>query len=121
MEKFFIGWDMANSGQSGPRHFNYCCISVNRLLRRKTPFAVNNWLLDSGAFTRISGLYAYKGHFSTKRYAALIWRWKDNGNLMAAVSQDFMCESLVLANTKLDIATHQKLTIHRYVRKAAHE
>lgn len=116
MKIFFIGWHNVNNGITGTRHFDHCCISVNRLLKRKTPFAVREWLLDSGAFTRILGLYGYKGHLSTKRYASEILRWKDNGHLLAAVSQDYMCESLVLINTRLDIATHQRLTIHRYDR-----
>lgn len=109
-----VGWHQANNGNSGAKNFDYCCISVNRILKRKTPFAINNWLLDSGAFTRISGLYSYKGHLSTKRYAQEILRWKNNGNLLAAVSQDFMCEPLVLANTGLSIVQHQQLTIKRY-------
>jgi hypothetical protein len=35
---------------------------------------------------------------------------------MAAVSQDVMVEPLVRANTKLTVAEHQRLTIHRYDR-----
>lgn len=116
MKIFFIGWHHPNNGDSGTRHFDYCCISVNSLLDRKSSFSVKKWLLDSGAFTRISGLYRYKGHLSTKRYVREILRWKDNGKMLAAVSQDYMCEPLVLKNTGLDIATHQKLTIHRYDR-----
>ncbi|NJO93767.1 MAG: hypothetical protein HC820_04335 [Hydrococcus sp. RM1_1_31] len=116
MEKFFVGWHMPTNGASGTQHFDYCCISVNRLLKRQSRFAVNNWLLDSGAFPRISRLYSYKGHLSTKQYASEILRWKDNGNLLAAVTQDFMCESMVLASTGLTIADHQYLTIHRYDR-----
>jgi hypothetical protein len=116
MQIFFSGWHMVNNATSGPSHFDYCCLSVNRLLKRKSAFAVKNWLLDSGAFTRISRQYGYKNHLSTLRYASLIWRWKDNGNLMAAVSQDYMVEPLVLKNTGLDVTTHQRLTIHRYDR-----
>jgi hypothetical protein len=107
---------MANNGDSGTKNFEYCCVSVNRLLRRKSSFTVKNWLLDSGAFTRISGLYSYKGHLSVKKYASEVLRWKDNGNLLAAVSQDYMVEPLVLSNTGLTISDHQKLTIHRYDR-----
>lgn len=33
---------------------------------------------------------------------------------MAAVAQDWMCESFVLERTGLDIATHQRLTIERF-------
>ncbi len=108
---FFTGWHQPNNGESGCKWFEYCMVSVNRLLSRKIPFAVNNWILDSGAFTRIcSG----KGHLSTRKYAAEILRWKDNGNLMAAVTQDYMCEPFILAKTGLTVRQHQQATIARY-------
>ena len=88
-------------------------VSVNRLVGRRSGFPVNDWILDSGAFTRIS---SGKGHLSTKRYAKEIMRWAINGNLLAAISQDFMCEPFILAKTGLTIADHQRLTIHRYDR-----
>lgn len=110
---FFIGWDAPTNGEKGTKHFQHCMISINSLLKRKSNFSVKNWILDSGAFTRVvSG----KGHLPTKKYAKFIKQWEENGNLMAAVSQDFMCEPFVLAKTGLDIKTHQRLTIHRYDR-----
>jgi hypothetical protein len=36
--------------------------------------------------------------------------------LLGAVSQDFMCEPLILQRTGLTVQDHQKLTIERYVR-----
>jgi DNA (cytosine-5)-methyltransferase 1 len=112
---FFLGWHQPTNGKSGCQDFEHALISVNRLLKRKTDFAVKNWILDSGAFTRISGLFKnYKGHLSTRKYAKEIWRWRNCGNLMAAVSQDFMCEAMVLAHTGLTIADHQRLSILRY-------
>jgi hypothetical protein len=47
-------------------------------------------------------------------YAAEILRWKDNGNLIAAVAQDYMCEPWMVKKTGLTVADHQRLTIERY-------
>ena len=87
-------------------------ISVNRLRNRKSDFAVNNWLMDSGAFTEI---FKY-GHYrhSVQEYADCIKRWCTCGNLMAAVSQDMMCELVILEKTGLTVEAHQRLTIERY-------
>ena len=108
---FFIGWHQATNGEKGSKHFDYCMISINRLLRRKSDFAVNNWILDSGAFSRIS---SQKGHISVKEYAQHIMRWSKCGNLLAAVSQDYLCDDISLSATGLNVAEHQRLTIERY-------
>lgn len=47
-------------------------------------------------------------------YAAQIRKWKGNGELLAAVSQDYMCEPAMLERTGLTVADHQRLTIERY-------
>ncbi|OKH47649.1 hypothetical protein NIES2101_23300 [Calothrix sp. HK-06] len=88
-------------------------VSVNRLENRKSSFEVNNWILDSGAFTRIT---SGKGHLSTKKYAKMIRRWYKQGKgfLDAAVSQDYMNEPIVHNITGLDTKTHQEITILRY-------
>lgn len=97
--------------------------------------------MDSGAFTRIT---SGKGHLPVDEYAAIInkyWRgnkyWRFDGvtngkphksideselpptneltsELVAAVTQDYMCEPFVLGKTGLDIPTHQSLTIENY-------
>lgn len=67
--------------------------------------------MDSGAFTRLTG---EAGHLPVEVYAAEILRWRSAGQLLAAVSQDFMCEPFVLAKTGLTVADHQRLTIERY-------
>jgi len=113
---FFSGWHQPNNGPSGCFEFPYCMISVNRLINRKSRFSVQQWILDSGAFTRI---FSGKGHLSVKQYAKEINRWSQNGVLLAAVSQDYMCESIILEKTGLDIPTHQNLTIQRYQRLQA--
>lgn len=107
--KFFIGLHQP----SDAKHFGASCISVNRLRTRKSPFEVGEWLLDSGAFTELSQY----GHWRSgiEDYAYEIGRWGDNGHLLAAVSQDYMCEPFILAKTGLSIAEHQRLTIERYL------
>lgn len=68
--------------------------------------------MDSQAFTTIA---TYGGYIHPpEEYARQIKRWKSNGNLLAAVSQDYMCEPAMLAKTGLTVAEHQRLTIERY-------
>jgi C-5 cytosine-specific DNA methylase len=100
MQIFFVGWHQPVSGKSGCGNFNYCMISANRLINRVSWFPVQNWAMDSGAFTLIT---SGKGHIETQAYANLIDRFYGNGNLMFVVSQDYMCESFVLAITGLTI------------------
>lgn len=111
---YFVGWHQANSGASGTRNFERCLISINRLLDRVADFVVNDWILDSGAFTRVTRQHRSKGHLSTRKYAALARRWQRCGRLVAVVSQDYMCEPIALAATGLDVATHQRVTLLRY-------
>jgi hypothetical protein len=73
---------------------------------------VLDWILDSGAFSTILTHGGYP--HSVEEYADQIRRWKSCGNLLAAVSQDYMCEPSMLAITGLTIAEHQRLTIERY-------
>ncbi len=89
-------------------------ISINSIRSRRGQFRVNDWIMDSGAFTEIST----HGRWRTEpeRYAEEINRWKANGNLVAAVSQDYMCEKFILEKTGLNVGTHQDLTIERYVK-----
>ncbi|MBK8688982.1 MAG: hypothetical protein IPN24_11255 [Betaproteobacteria bacterium] len=94
------------------KHFDCAFISVNRLRRRKGPFAVGDWIMDSGAFTTIKTHGGYPEPVS--EYAAQIKRWSGNGKLLAAVAQDYMCEAHMLERTGLTVADHQRLTIERY-------
>jgi len=108
MNEFFIGLHQPSDARHVPSAF----ISVHRLRPRKAPMQVRRWILDSGAFTtlQLRGGYPH----SPQEYAAEIRRWRDNGTLLAAVAQDFMCEPFMLARTGLSIADHQRLTIERY-------
>lgn len=102
-------------------HFDRTCISINRLYRydnhhilhkRISDFNVNNWILDSGAFTEISTYGKFR--HSINEYAMQINRWMNCGNLELAVSQDYMCEPHIIKKTGLTIPIHQQLTIDRY-------
>jgi hypothetical protein len=104
---FFVGLHMPNHA----RYFDHCFISINRLESRKSNFAVKDWILDSGAFTRIS---TGVGHMPIKEYAMHIQRWKKCGNLLAAVCQDYMCEPFILSKTGLCVGDHQVMTTKNY-------
>lgn len=106
--RFFVGLHQP----SDARHFDASFISINRIRNRKSHFPVSDWILDSGAFSTILTHGGYPEPVET--YAAQIRRWKDCGNLLAAVSQDYMCEPSMLAITGLTIPDHQQLTIDRY-------
>ena len=79
-------------------------LSLNRLMKRRADFHPNSWLLDSGAFSRVS---SGQGHIPVPEYAAHIERWSSCGTLQAAVAQDWMCEPFVLNATGLTVAEHQ--------------
>ncbi len=105
---FFVGLHMPSHAARFPR----CMVSVNRLRDRRSPFVVGDWMMDSGAFTELSSHGRYR--HSPEAYAEQIRRWSGNGNMLAAVSQDYMCEPFILARTGLATAEHQRLTIERY-------
>jgi hypothetical protein len=93
------------------KHFERSFVSVNRLVKRKSNFVVKDWIMDSGAFSQI---YNKGEHMPVKDYANLINRFKECGNLIAAVSQDYMCENFILKKTGMTVKQHQHLTIERY-------
>jgi hypothetical protein len=95
-------------------NFENTFVSVNVLRKRKSNFPVNNWIMDSGAFTEISTFGAYRT--PVEDYAKLIDRWSLCGNMQLAVSQDYMCEPFILQKTGLTVEKHQKLTIERYTK-----
>lgn len=87
-------------------------ISVNRLWKRKSPFAVGEWIMDSAGFSIIDTHGRYPA--PPEIYGAEIRRWSRNGNMIAAVSQDYMCEPHMLEKTGMTVLQHQQLTIERY-------
>lgn len=106
--RFFVGLHQPSDAQ----HFAAAFVSVNRLRARKGPFAVGDWIMDSGAFSEVSTHGGYRD--SVASYAAEIRRWSKNGSLLAAVSQDWMCEPWIVEVTGLSVAEHQRLTIERF-------
>jgi len=93
------------------RYFERAMVSINILERRKSDFLAQDWLLDSGAFSRIT---TGRGHMPARMYVDHIERWNRCWNLLAAVSQDWMCESFVLEQTGLTVYDHQRMTVDRY-------
>ena len=106
--KFYTGMFHPHTADKVERAF----VSVNVLKKRKSAFPVKDWIMDSGAFTTINKYGGYPEPVS--EYAKQIKRWKGNGNLIAAVSQDYMCEAWMLEKTGLTVADHQRLTVERY-------
>jgi len=105
---FFVGLHQPNDA----RFVRAACISANRLWRRQSGFQVGYWIMDSGGFRIIEMHGGYPE--PPEAYAGLIRRFSRNGRLLAAVGQDYMCESFMLEKTGLSIAEHQRLTIERY-------
>lgn len=107
---FFVGLHQPGDA----RHFDTACISINRLRKRRKPLGACLVLVDSGAFTELFMHGCYR-HEATA-YAADLFRIHTEGvvNIVAAVSQDYMCEPFMLAKTGLTVQEHQRLTIQRY-------
>ena len=117
--RFFTGLHQP----SDAKHFDAAFVSVNRIRNRKSNFQVGDWIMDSGAFSELSrpntilsdGTVVFNDYREeTSVYAEQIRRWKDCGNLLAAVTQDYMCESFILEKTGLTVREHQEKTIARY-------
>lgn len=106
--RFFVGLHQP----SDAHRFERACVSINRLKRRVSDFEINDWILDSGAFSEISTHGRYRD--GPEVYAKAIRRWRSCGRLLAAVSQDFMCESHILKKTGLSVVDHQQFTIQRF-------
>lgn len=104
---FYVGLHHPGDAQ----HFERAFISVNTLRRRLKPVPCSEWIMDSGAFNELSNWGRYR--HSVAEYAGEIGRWRGNG-LIAAVTQDYMCEPRIIRKTGLSVAEHQRLTIERY-------
>lgn len=94
------------------KNFDAAFVSVHRLKDRKSNFQVADWIMDSGAFTTILQHGGYPE--GVEVYAAQVKRWAGNGNMLAAVAQDYMCEEHMLKLTGKTVREHQHLTIERY-------
>ncbi len=116
--RFFVGLHQP----SNAHRFERCCISVNRLITRKSGFVCHDWIMDSGAFTSIT---KWGEHMLNPRgYAEEINRWSSgrarSGTMLAAVTQDYMCEEFALAKTGKTVQEHQAMTIDRYDQILSH-
>jgi len=107
--RFFTGMhDLHHAGKVGAAF-----VSVNRLRRRvEKPFAVGQWIMDSGAFTEISQHGDYR--HPAEEYAEQIRKWSKNGDLLAAVAQDYMCEAWILEKVGRTVEKHQLMTVERF-------
>lgn len=105
---FYVGLHQPSDCRRFARSF----VSVNRLRTRKADFRVHDWILDSGAFSELARFGRYRE--GVEEYAAQVERWSRCGNLLAAVTQDYMCEPVMLAKTGLTVAAHQRLTLERF-------
>lgn len=105
---FFVGLHQPGDA----KHFERAFISVNRLRTRRSPVPSKAWILDSGAFSTIATHGGYPAPVA--EYAEQVRRLGADGSLLAAVSQDYMCEPWMLEKTGLTVADHQRLTIERY-------
>lgn len=108
--RFFVGLHQPADAV----HFDACCISINRLRRRRKPVGCDNVLVDSGAFSELARHGQYR--HPVEAYAAELHRLHTHRvvTMLAAVAQDYMCEPAILATTGLTIRAHQRLTIVRY-------
>jgi hypothetical protein len=96
------------------RYVDRAFISVNRLRskNRQSYFQVKDWIMDSGAFSEIKDFGNFR--YPVEEYARWINKFSGCGNLELAVSQDYMCEPVMLRITGLNVLEHQLLTIDRY-------
>lgn len=116
MEKFYAGWHHLNELPLFPRSM----FSINRVIGRKSKF---RWgeeaMLDSGAFTRLTQMKV--GHLPVRTYALYVDVISTYGNLVAALSQDYMCEPFALQAclgagfTDGTIKDHQRRTVENYL------
>ena len=105
---FYVGLHQPSDANKFDRAF----ISINRIRGRKKPLGATYWIMDSGAFTEVSTYGQYRSDVAD--YAREVNRWNHDSSLVAAVSQDWMCEPWILQKTGLTVADHQRLTIERY-------
>ena len=108
--RFYVGMHQP----SNAAEFDRCMVSVNRLANRKSDFAVREWIMDSGAFTKVNKHGGYPDE--PENYAEQVNRWGRCGQMVAAVSEDYMCEPFVLERTGKTVHEHQALTVERYER-----
>jgi hypothetical protein len=115
VKDFFTGLHHLSDAQ----HFERCFVSVNAIRRRKSAFQVGRrnkgqLIIDCAGFTEMEIHGGYRHPVS--EYAGELRKARGwlGERLIAAISQDYMCEPRMLARTGLTIPDHQRLTIERY-------
>lgn len=90
-------------------------VSRARLAGRKTfPRARTEWALDSGGFTEITRFGGWR--ITARQYAAEVQHFQDEiGAMDWAAPQDWMCETLALEATGLDVDAHIRRTVDNLV------
>jgi hypothetical protein len=107
--KFFVGYHEPARVESVDRPV---MVSIQRLRDRKSDFNVESWIMDSGAFSQVSG---EAGFFeSPAEYAIEVQRWSRCGTLEAAATQDYMCEPHILDRMRRTAKEQQERTVTRY-------
>lgn len=88
-------------------------ISTNALRDRVSDISLDcKWMLDSGAFSQVAGEAGF--HDSSAEYAIEVHRWNRCGNLVAAATQDYMCEPHILDRLDRNAKEQQERTVERY-------
>lgn len=110
--RFYVGLHQPSNAAL----FERCFISINRIRDRRSAFPAREWIMDSGAFSEIDTYGAYR--HTPEEYAAHVNRWYElsGRTMVAAVSQDFMCEPFILKKWGRTVAEHQAWTVERYDR-----
>lgn len=106
--RFYVGMHHPSKA----KHLDRCMISHNVLRDRVSDFGVNEWILDSGAFTQIKKHQEFQT--TPREYAEDVVRWSRCGKMRAAVTQDYMCEPEILDLCGATVEEHQRKTVERY-------
>lgn len=90
-------------------------VQRRRLTKYRTlPRAINEWALDSGAFSEVKERGGYQ--ITAMEYAREVRRYRDEiGRMLWAAPQDWPCEAEVLKSTGKTILEHQRLTVENYL------
>lgn len=105
---FFTGIYRTNQIHRVERAF----VSIRSLRGRRSDFAANDWLLDSGGFAEVIEHGGYQ--HSAEDYLQEVDRFARCGRLLGAFAQDWACAPAALARTGLSIQEHQIRTIDRW-------
>jgi hypothetical protein len=107
---FFTGMHHPSVADRVPAAF----ISVHTIKNRRSPFPCRRVVMDCGGFSTVDLHGGYPEPVAEYAKRIVKVRGWIGKRLLAAVSEDYMCEPFMLAKTGLTVADHQRLTIERY-------